>query len=162
MVRFMAKVKRDRWGHWRWQGPLQKGRGQFSFGGKQSVGAHRAAWILFRGPIPDSADVHHVCRVPDCANPDHLTLLTPAEHNREHKLGVRKTHCKNGHPMEGDNVLWRRRASDGYMMRFCRECKNRLNAESYVRHRETRMAYQRNYYGDKTKGLLRGRDQHLT
>lgn len=39
--------------------------------------AHRASWILFKGPIPDGMNVLHVCpggAIPYCVNPDHLKI----------------------------------------------------------------------------------------
>ena len=34
--------------------------------------AHRLAWTLARGPIPEGAWICHKCNVPACCNPDHL------------------------------------------------------------------------------------------
>jgi hypothetical protein len=41
--------------------------------------AHRAAYIVFKGDIPDGMTVDHVCFNPLCVNPDHLQLLTRSE-----------------------------------------------------------------------------------
>jgi len=46
---------------------------------------HRAAWKLFRGPIPPNMQVLHKphCHNPPCGNPDHLYLGTDKENRRD-------------------------------------------------------------------------------
>lgn len=42
--------------------------------------AHRLAWELAHGPIPDGHDIDHTCRVHPCVRLDHLVLIEHAEH----------------------------------------------------------------------------------
>lgn len=64
-------------GCWLWRGPLdQDGYGCLwaVISGQRIQRAHRAAWALFRGPIPPGLMVRHHCDNPSCCNPDHLAL----------------------------------------------------------------------------------------
>jgi HNH endonuclease len=38
--------------------------------------AHRVSWMLENGPIPKGFVVMHICDVPQCVNPKHLTIGT--------------------------------------------------------------------------------------
>jgi hypothetical protein len=80
-------------GCWLWTGPVPEYHDRFPIypsvcvppaerelsGGRKSVGAHRAAWLLTHGPIPDGMQVCHTCDVTTCANPAHLWLGTASE-----------------------------------------------------------------------------------
>lgn len=50
---------------------------------KKAILAHRKAWILFCGSIPDGMNVLHHCDNPPCVNPDHLYLGTQRENARD-------------------------------------------------------------------------------
>jgi hypothetical protein len=84
MERFLEKVTPEpNTGCWLWTGYLNEkrgGYGTFARGNgewrKGGLRAHRAAWTLFRGPIPDGLAVCHRCDFPPCVNPDHLFLGT--------------------------------------------------------------------------------------
>lgn len=59
-------------GCWEWQASLSThGYGQFNIGVKL-YGAHRVAYALKNGPIPDGAQILHRCDNPACVRPSHL------------------------------------------------------------------------------------------
>jgi hypothetical protein len=50
---------------------------------RRNMGAHRVAWILANGEIPNGLWVLHSCDVPRCIRVDHLRLGTPADNARD-------------------------------------------------------------------------------
>ncbi|MEU6616702.1 HNH endonuclease signature motif containing protein [Streptomyces parvus] len=68
------------------------GYGQFKLKGR-SVLAHRVAWTLRHGPIPDELELDHVylrgCRSKLCVNTDHLEPVTSEENARRAAAALR-------------------------------------------------------------------------
>lgn len=77
---------------------LQYGHGWFA--GRQ-MRAHRAAYILANGNIPEGLTVDHLCGRPLCVNPFHLEAVTNAENirrgNSPTAILSRRGVCKRGH-----------------------------------------------------------------
>jgi hypothetical protein len=51
--------------------------------GGKTVLAHRIAYELANGPIPDGLCVMHICDRKTCVNPEHLTLGSIADNNAD-------------------------------------------------------------------------------
>jgi len=88
--RFLKYVRRDH-RHtfegtpcWRWIGHRHpKGYGVFRLGGRgvPPLMAHRVAWIIFVGPIPEGKHIHHRCYHPWCVNPLHTEPVWPRQNS---------------------------------------------------------------------------------
>jgi hypothetical protein len=101
-----------------------KGYGTTKIAGHTTT-AHRAAWVIANGAVPDGYTVDHLCRVRNCINPDHLEAV-PHRVNchrsplTRQSINAAKTECKRGHPFDERNTY---RYPDG--RRECRTCNGR-------------------------------------
>lgn len=125
-ARFYAKVALpNEQGCMLWtKGLTSGGYGKFWVAGR-TVLAHRFAYELWVGPIPDGLQVDHVrvrgCMSRRCVAPEHLEAVTHVENNRRSGSltaeNLRKTHCPQGHAYDEVNTYI---CSKG--KRSCRKC----------------------------------------
>jgi hypothetical protein len=116
--RFWPKVRKTD-GCWLWtaqRGPL--GYGRFAVDSYPQQ-AHRVAYELLVGPIPDGLELDHLCRNPPCVNPAHLEPVTHRENMLRSPIVANRhtaTECKRGHPFTEKNTGYK----EG--LRYCRRC----------------------------------------
>lgn len=151
--RFWSKVEKTN-GCWFWIAAIDAaGYGRFVWPGGQL--AHRFAYELLIGPIPEGLDLDHQCHNADktcaggdkcphrrCVNPVHLEPATRSTNNRrgrtgEIHIGTKRTHCKRGHELTPDNVYTYPKPNKGQraLRRQCRICQRAREARNYQRRR---------------------------
>lgn len=141
-ARFAAKISPISSGCWLWTGAIQKhGYGIFSFQGKCRL-AHRVAYEIFKGPIPDGLTIDHACRIRNCVNPAHLRPMTNAENVRigvgPSAIHAKKTECPRGHSYTPENTYEYRGS------RYCKAC-------AHAKARSERAVAQRKEYNRRPK-----------
>jgi hypothetical protein len=100
---------------------------QVRFNGKRWR-AHRWAWELINGPIPDGLVIDHLCSNRACVAIDHLRMVTQRENIMAGKHNIdNRTHCNQGHPFEG-NIMVRKNGR-----RECAECNRERSRANYAK-----------------------------
>jgi hypothetical protein len=102
--RFWSKVEKTD-GCWIWRGATSgRGYGAFYLARGNKILAHRAAYQMVIGPVPDGADLDHLCRNKMCVNPAHLEAVSHAENVRRGAVPNREF-CRRGlHRITADNI----------------------------------------------------------
>ncbi len=134
--RFWAKVHKveEPRGCWEWIGlRTELGYGRFTIDG-QGRKAHRMAYELLIGPIPEGLEPDHLCRNHGCVKviadgfgPAHLELVTHQE-NLLRGVGfaaqhAKAKHCPQGHPYDPRNTY-----RDTKGRRYCITCRRARDA----------------------------------
>jgi hypothetical protein len=138
---FLENAGRDQC--WDWP----NGRNQYGYGtyldeqGKRRS-AHRVAYEMAKGTIPDGLVIDHLCRNRACINPAHLEAVTTRTNvlrsSCKTALNFRKTHCKNGHEFTPENTYTPKTKYGGG--RICRTCQAEYHRVHGVRYRKARWA----------------------
>jgi hypothetical protein len=131
-LQLRSKIEVDESGCWLWTAAATPGGyARINYQKRQKY-AHRLAYELLVGPIPDGLTIDHLCRVRNCINPAHLEAVTLRENllrgNTVAAMHARKTHCPRGHPYAGpDAEVYRYRGQ-----RVCRRCSREKAEEQRI------------------------------
>lgn len=109
-------------GCWRWLARVSpNGYGQFSIKAGDTRMAHRVAYELTVGPIPEKHILDHLCRRRDCVRPSHLEPVLQRINVLRGALSHDLTgKCRNGHDVTAPGAVRPRR--DG--SRRCIKCES--------------------------------------
>jgi HNH endonuclease len=128
---FWASVEKSD-GCWLWRASTN-GRGYGTF---RSQMAHRVAYELLTGPIPDGHELDHLCDVRKCVNPSHLEPVVPRVNRLRAGnwivLQAEQTHCRRGHRYTPETVY-----VDARGKRHCRPCRSVRRRAQYAELRAT-------------------------
>jgi len=112
------------------------GYGNFQWEGRVRQ-AHRIAYEILVGPIPEGLEPDHLCVNPPCVNPNHIEPVTHSENCRRGNQGIyaiskaqNQTHCLRGHPLSKDNTY-----IDKHGKRSCITCRREAYREFLRRKR---------------------------
>lgn len=120
---------------WGWSGYKNKlGYAKFRLGDGKRPSAHRAAYILLVSDDISGLVIDHLCRNPECTNPNHLEAVTMRENTLRGisppALNKVKTHCKYGHSLlQGE--YWNSKSG-----RLCKQCARRKWNDWYRKKKE--------------------------
>jgi hypothetical protein len=122
-MRLISNIAPDEKGCWIWIGSEHNaGYGCLKLGRKYIL-AHRILYEMFFGAIPEDKEIDHLCRVRKCVNPFHLEAVSHRENVLRGKSlqaeNARKTQCKRGHPLSGDNVVYFKNRPTERQCRIC-------------------------------------------
>jgi hypothetical protein len=116
---------------WEWTGTRTNGYGRFSLEGR-GIYAHRFAYEMANGPLPEGLEPDHLCRNTACVRPEHLEAVTHRVNvrrgNAPAATNARRTHCKRGHEFTPENTY---RTASGN--RLCRICRRAIDRRQYAR-----------------------------
>jgi|SRR3972149_2925249 len=141
-VRFWSKVDLGE-GCWLWTGALfASGYGCFFYDGRVQP-AHRWAYEQVNGPVPNGKEIDHLCRTRNCVRADHLEAVSHRTNCQRGDVGLNqtsKTHCRQGHPYTGHNLVVRKNGN-----RLCRTCQYAVLVRWRQRNKERYNMKQREY-----------------
>jgi hypothetical protein len=131
--RVLARITVTESGCWEFQGAKSRGYGVVGAGLDEN-GRHRnkqthvVVYEHFVGPVPEGAELDHLCRNPPCCNWQHLEAVTHAV-NMERAEWHRTEVCPQGHPYDEVNTYWYpdRKRKD------CRACRREQSLAWYYR-----------------------------
>jgi len=83
LERFSERWSASESGCWLWNRRTVLGYGRVMWDDGSVSQAHRAAYLMLKGPIPSGLLVRHTCDTKACVNPDHLILGTHSDNSRD-------------------------------------------------------------------------------
>lgn len=94
--KLLSKIEKKDNGCWIWKGCRGGNYGKLTQD-RKIIGAHRASYLAFKGPIEKGKVICHSCDDPFCINPDHLWIGTQKENMQDAKKKGRTLRGEKNH-----------------------------------------------------------------
>jgi len=121
---------------WIWGAVTRRGYGRFRVGNRMRSAYQLTADLAF-GPAGPGVEPDHLCRVRACVNPAHLERVTHYENIMRGRtvpaINASRTHCPQGHPYAGANLLMDV-TRDGGPARRCKTCRREQLARAKAKY----------------------------
>jgi HNH endonuclease len=123
----------------------ESGYGMVRTDGRTKRRAHRVMCERYKGKITPGMLLHHKCRNRRCCNPEHLEMVTRAQHSALHRGNLigrdgLSDRCGKGHQFTPENTYIRTGGA-----RVCRKCANERIKDWKARHPDTQQAQRIRY-----------------
>ena len=121
-----------------WEWPATLGHNGYAqrFKDGKNIRIQRVVYEAVIEDIPEGLVTDHLCRNRKCVNPFHIEPVTSKVNILRGESfcakNKRKTHCKQGHPFSGSNLLFNKKKNG----RDCRKCANAAQARFRKRRKE--------------------------
>ena len=109
---------------WQWMGSHSNGYGLYGNGPNRY--AHRVAYSLIVGDIPEDHHIHHTCNNKSCVNPGHLAAIHKTNHRPKYHTGPDVCR-KCGGPSLSFRLHECRKCYNAYMREYIKTNRDRLS-----------------------------------
>jgi len=153
--RFWSRIdKNGENGCWIWtRGKHKFGYGRINYGGTIYT-AHRLAWEIAKGKIPDGMFVCHHCDNPPCCNPKHLFIGTPKDNMQDAaQKGRARNNPHYGEEHHSNKLTWEKVDRIRFLWETHQHTRSELGRMFGVTHQQVQNIIDHKHWKLKNRGV---------